>query len=61
MIDITVHHENGDYLENGRREKINKYSILPPQAKKRFEASQTKVIPIIVGSRGGCLNLQGKT
>ncbi|XP_044261164.1 uncharacterized protein LOC123009105 [Tribolium madens] len=53
VVDVTVRHEDRDYLENGRQEKINKYTRLLPQLKERFGASEDKVVPIAIRSRRG--------
>ena len=53
VVDVTVRHEDGNYLENGRQEKVNKYSRLLPQVKERFGASEGAVVPVVVGTWGG--------
>ena len=61
VVDVTARHEDGNYLENGRQEKVNKYSRLLPQVKERFGASEGPVVPIVVGTRGACPKLRWKT
>ncbi|KAG7196443.1 hypothetical protein KM043_018829, partial [Ampulex compressa] len=47
VVDVTVRHEDGDYLDNGRREKIDKYSPLLPHIQKEMGASCGEVLPIV--------------
>jgi hypothetical protein len=52
VVDITVRHEDGDYLEKGRLEKVEKYSTLLPSLQNRFEATTSEILPVVVGTRG---------
>jgi hypothetical protein len=48
VVDVTVRHEDGDYLSRARDEKIAKY---PPQLRESSEL-RSEVQPIVVGTRG---------
>lgn len=52
VVDVTVRHEDGRGLEQGRLQKISKYRHLLPQLAARFHASAAEVLPIVVGTRG---------
>lgn len=52
VVDVTVRHEDGLYLERAREEKIDKYRGLLPQLQTRFGATSGDVLPIVVGTRG---------
>lgn len=52
VVDVTVRHEDGSYLDNGRREKIEKYSPLLPTLKGKMGTSIGDVLPIVIGARG---------
>lgn len=52
MVDVTVRHEDGDYLRAGMRSKIEKYSLLLPDFQKRFNCEKGEVLPIVIGTRG---------
>jgi hypothetical protein len=51
VVDITVRHEDGDYLRMGSG-KIEKYNCLLPDLQQRFDAEAAAVIPIVIGARG---------
>jgi hypothetical protein len=51
MVDVTVRHEDGDYLQMGRS-KIEKYSQLLPDLQERFGSEKGEVLPIVIGTRG---------
>lgn len=55
MVDITVRHEDGEYLPRVKSEYIWKYSSLLPQLKEQFETSSGEALPIVVGTRGAVL------
>jgi hypothetical protein len=57
VVDITVRHEDGDYLEKGRLGKIEKYSTLLPSLQNRFEATTSDILPAVVGTRGAMIKL----
>jgi hypothetical protein len=52
VVDVTVRHEDGDYLRQARKGKIDKYEKLLPDLKKRLKADKGEVLPIVVGTRG---------
>lgn len=52
VVDVTVRHEDGDYLAQGRLDKLNKYSRLLPHFRQRYGAADAEVLPIVVGTRG---------
>jgi hypothetical protein len=52
VVDVTVRHEDGEYLQNGRRSKIMKYGPLLPGLKSKFNTERADVLPIVVGTRG---------
>jgi hypothetical protein len=52
VVDITVSHEDGDYLRLARRGKIEKYNKLLPDLQDRLSTTEGEVLPIVVGSRG---------
>lgn len=52
VVDLTAHHEDGNYLETGRRSKIEKYSQLLPDLQERLASEKGEVIPIVIGTRG---------
>jgi hypothetical protein len=51
VVDVTVRHEDGDYLEMGRS-KIEKYSQLLADIQERFGSEKGEVLPIVIGTRG---------
>jgi hypothetical protein len=51
VVDVTVRHEDGDYLARARDEKIDKYRDLLPQLQESSEL-RSEVLPIVVGTRG---------
>ncbi|KAH0816595.1 hypothetical protein GEV33_006196 [Tenebrio molitor] len=52
VVDVTVRHEDGDYLTQGRTDKITKYAPLLPVLQDRMGAGSGKVLPVVVGTRG---------
>jgi hypothetical protein len=52
VVDVTVRHEDGDYLQMARRSKIDKYSQLLPDLQEKFGSDKGEVLPIVVGTRG---------
>jgi hypothetical protein len=52
VVDVTVRHENRDYLRAGRRSKIEKYSQLLPDLQGRLGGENGEVLPIVIGTRG---------
>lgn len=52
VIDVSVCHENGELLDQGRRDKISKYTSLEKPPIERFKASSFKILSTIVGTRG---------
>ena len=54
MFDVTVRHENENYLLRKRQgEKSAQNSQLLPQVKQTFGASEGAVVPIVISTRGG--------
>jgi predicted nuclease of restriction endonuclease-like RecB superfamily len=51
VVDVTVRHEDRDYLQEGRS-KIEKYAPLLPELKQRLQGETAEVLPIVVGTRG---------
>lgn len=49
VVDVTVRHEDIDYLEVGAKDKVRKYSPLFPQLALGREGA---VLPLVVGTRG---------
>jgi hypothetical protein len=52
VVDVTVRHEDGDYLTQGRNDKIIKYAPLLPVLQDRMGAGSGEVLPVVVGTRG---------
>lgn len=52
VVDITVRHEDGEYLGLARRSKMDKYEKLLPDLQERLNAPKGEVLPIVVGTRG---------
>lgn len=52
VVDITVRHEDNDYLAQGRNEKSRKYSPLLPLLQREYGATAAEVLPLVVGTRG---------
>lgn len=52
VVDVTVRHEDGDYLARGRDDKIHKYSRLLPILQRDLGVTAGEVLPIVVGTRG---------
>jgi predicted nuclease of restriction endonuclease-like RecB superfamily len=52
VVDVTVRHEDGDYLRLARKSKTDKYEILLPDLQQRMEAEKGEVLPIVIGTRG---------
>lgn len=52
VVDVTVRHEDNDYLAQGHRDKIDKYSRLLPHLQRELGANDAEVLPIVVGARG---------
>jgi len=52
VVDVTVRHEDTDYLARGREDKINKYGPLLPLLKRDLKADTAEILPIVVGTRG---------
>lgn len=50
VVDITVRHEDNDYLAQGHKEKIEKYSRLLPHLRHELGAVSAEVLPV-VGAR----------
>jgi hypothetical protein len=52
VVDVTVRHEDGDYLAQGHHRKTEKYSRLIPQLRTVFGATSGVVLNIVVGTMG---------
>jgi hypothetical protein len=52
VVDVTVRHEDNDYLQMGRQSKLNKYTPLLPELQKRLASTRAEVLQIIIGTRG---------
>jgi hypothetical protein len=52
VVDVTVRHEDGDYLAQGHHSKLEKYSRLIPHLRTVFGATSGVVLPIVVGTMG---------
>jgi hypothetical protein len=52
MVDVTVRHEDGDYLRQARRDKINKYEKLLPDLEERMKANKEEALLIVIGTQG---------
>ncbi|KXZ75601.1 hypothetical protein TcasGA2_TC033504 [Tribolium castaneum] len=52
VVDVTVRHEDGNLLAQGRQDKLEKYEVLLPILQERLGAPSGEVLPIVVGTRG---------
>lgn len=52
VVDVTVRHEDNDYLAQGHKDKTDKYSRLLPHLQRELGANAAEVLPIVVGTRG---------
>lgn len=52
VVDITVRHEDGDYLRKAKQEKEDKYKKILPNMLHQFQAEKGEVLPIVIGTRG---------
>lgn len=52
MVDVTVRHEDGDYLQAGHEDKMNKNTPLLDHLEKELGVSSSMEVPIVVGTRG---------
>jgi hypothetical protein len=51
-VQVTVHHKDMGYLEEGHNSKIARYSPLQPLLANQFNAKPGRVLPIVIGTRG---------
>jgi hypothetical protein len=51
MVNITVRHKDGDYLERGCLNKMEKYTPLLRELKQCFRAASADIIPVVVCTR----------
>jgi hypothetical protein len=51
VVDVTIRHEDGDSMTNGRRDKLEKYYKIVPLCCELLGASQGQVVPIVIGTR----------
>lgn len=52
VLDVTVRYENKNFLAEGAREKTEKYESISRKLKTDFTVQESKVVPIVIGSRG---------
>ena len=52
VADVTICHEDGDLLKNGRRDKLAKYASLIGPLKAQLGAKDCVILPIVIGTRG---------
>lgn len=52
VLDVTVRYENKDYLTIAAKEKEDKYRDIAYKLKQDLKVESTRVVPIVVGSRG---------
>jgi hypothetical protein len=52
VVDVTVRHEDGNLLAQGRQEKLDKYEPLLPNLQEQLGALSGEVLPVVVGTRG---------
>jgi hypothetical protein len=52
VVDVTIRHEDGDSMANGRNDKFEKYNKLVPVCCELLGASHGQVVPIVIGTRG---------
>jgi hypothetical protein len=52
VVDVTVRHEDGDYLAKGRLYKREKYAPLLPIQRERVATTSAEVLPMVIGTRG---------
>jgi hypothetical protein len=52
MVDVTVHHEDGDILDWAHGSKLDKYAPIIEELKKRMGAEKGDVVPVVIGTRG---------
>jgi predicted nuclease of restriction endonuclease-like RecB superfamily len=52
VVDVTVRHEDGDYLVKGRLNKREKYAPLLPILRERVATTSAEVLPVVIGRRG---------
>ena len=53
VIDVTFRHEDRGYLEEGNNSKVSKYTPIIPPLATNLKAKPGRVLPIIIGMRGG--------
>jgi hypothetical protein len=51
VVDVTVRHEDGNLLAQGRQEKLDKYEPLLPTLQEQLGALSGEVLPVVVGTR----------
>jgi hypothetical protein len=52
VVDVTVHHEDTGYLEEGYRSKVEKYTPLLDTLAEELKVDRGRVLPLVVGTRG---------
>ncbi len=52
VVDVTVRLENGSYLQDAAKSKLERYQPTLPQIRQIFSAQKAQVVPIVVGARG---------
>lgn len=51
LVVVIDRHKDGDYLENGKKEKISKYTKLIPNLMEKLSADERAILPIVIGTR----------
>jgi hypothetical protein len=51
VVDVTVRHEDGNLLAQGRQAKLEKYEPLLPTLQEQLGALSGEVLPIVVGTK----------
>lgn len=52
VIDVTIRHEDNDYLAQGHQDKVEKYTVMLPHLQRDLGRNTAEVLPIVVGTRG---------
>jgi hypothetical protein len=55
MVDVAICHEDGGYLQTGRRSKIEKYAPLLSDFHQRYSMEKGEVLLTVIGTRGALL------
>jgi hypothetical protein len=52
VVDVTVRHENKDYLQKAEKGKVDIYLPCLNHLKEKFNIGEGEVLPLVLGSRG---------